>query len=141
MAETLRAAVVIRPRRVIREWICWTLATIALGAGLVAIRSAVVTTRSPAVDILSIARHRYRTGAASLERSATSRPVALAIPSLGVDTSVGELGLQADGQVQVPATTRIVGWYRYGVTPGQIGSAVKTLATSTRIWVRASSSN
>jgi sortase (surface protein transpeptidase) len=34
------------------------------------------------------------------------------------------LGIQADGQVQVPTTTRVVGWYRYGVTPGQVGSAV-----------------
>jgi len=124
VAETLRAAVVIRPRRVIREWICWTLATIALGAGLVAIRSAVVTTRSPAVDILSIGSAPMTEPVPPRWSVPTSRPVALAIPSLGVDTSVGELGLQADGQVQVPATTRIVGWYRYGVTPGQIGSAV-----------------
>jgi sortase (surface protein transpeptidase) len=34
------------------------------------------------------------------------------------------LGIQADGQVQVPTTTRVVGRYRYGVTPGQVGSAV-----------------
>jgi sortase (surface protein transpeptidase) len=53
-----------------------------------------------------------------------SRPIALSIPSLGVETSVGLLGLEADGQVQVPTTTHVVGWYRYGVTPGQVGSAV-----------------
>ncbi len=48
----------------------------------------------------------------------------LVIPSLGVSTTVGELGLQPDGEVMVPATVTSVGWYRYGPTPGQVGSSV-----------------
>jgi hypothetical protein len=124
VAEALCADEVVRPRRAVREWMWWTLAAIALGGGLVAIRVATVATRSPAVDILSIGSGPMTAPAPRPWNVPASRPVALAIPSLGVDTSVGELGLQADGQVQVPTTTRVVGWFRYGVTPGQIGSAV-----------------
>lgn len=56
--------------------------------------------------------------------SAHSIPTRLTIPSIGVDTVVGVLGLQPDGQVMVPATTSTVGWYRYGPTPGALGSSV-----------------
>ena len=30
----------------------------------------------------------------------------------------------ANHQVQVPTTTTVVGWYKYGPTPGQLGSSV-----------------
>jgi len=53
-----------------------------------------------------------------------SRPVQLTIPAIGVTTSVGTLGLQADDQVMVPTNTTTVGWYIDGAAPGQIGSAV-----------------
>jgi len=53
-----------------------------------------------------------------------SIPRELAIPSIDVSTSVGIVGLQPDGQVMVPSTTRTVSWYRYGPTPGDVGSSV-----------------
>ncbi len=53
-----------------------------------------------------------------------SVPRRLSIPSIDVNTSVGVLGLQSDGQVMVPPNTRTVGWYRYGPTPGGLGSSV-----------------
>jgi sortase (surface protein transpeptidase) len=46
------------------------------------------------------------------------------VPSLGIATTVGELGLQSNHQVQVPSSVHTVGWYRLGPTPGQVGSAV-----------------
>ncbi|MHB1089269.1 MAG: sortase domain-containing protein [Acidimicrobiales bacterium] len=58
------------------------------------------------------------------DRVASSAPRSLSIPSIGVTTSVGELGLLANGQVMVPATTKTVGWFKYGPTPGQVGSSV-----------------
>ena len=54
----------------------------------------------------------------------TSQPVELIIPAIGLYSSVGTLGLQSDGQVMVPTNSQSIGWYRGGVTPGQIGSAV-----------------
>ena len=55
---------------------------------------------------------------------ARSRPVFLSIPSIGVETRLGVVGLQADRQVQVPTSTAYASWYDRGPTPGQLGSAV-----------------
>jgi sortase (surface protein transpeptidase) len=51
-------------------------------------------------------------------------PVHLAIPAIGIAVSLGSLGLNPDGTVQVPDNTVQPGWFRLGPTPGQIGSAV-----------------
>ncbi|MFD9002298.1 class F sortase [Streptomyces sp. NPDC059582] len=55
-----------------------------------------------------------------------SVPVGLEIPAIGVDTPVMQLGLAADGTVQVPPITAHdrAGWYRYSPTPGQVGPSV-----------------
>jgi hypothetical protein len=53
-----------------------------------------------------------------------SVPLTLKIPAIGLSVSVGTLGLNADGTVQVPDNTVHPGWFRLGPTPGQIGSAV-----------------
>jgi hypothetical protein len=54
----------------------------------------------------------------------SSRPVHIRIPSIHVNASVVELGLNANGTVQVPSSWTTTGWYKYGPTPGQKGSAV-----------------
>jgi hypothetical protein len=48
----------------------------------------------------------------------------LRVPSLGITTAIGQLGLQANNEVQVPTSVHTVGWFRLGPTPGQIGSSV-----------------
>lgn len=56
-----------------------------------------------------------------------SLPVRVRVPSAGVDTGpVLELGLNADGTVQVPSVAQAdrIGWYDKGVTPGETGPAV-----------------
>jgi sortase (surface protein transpeptidase) len=55
---------------------------------------------------------------------ARSAPVTLRIPAIGLDVPVGELGLNPDGTIEVPASTTEPGWYRLGPSPGQAGSAV-----------------
>jgi LPXTG-site transpeptidase (sortase) family protein len=55
---------------------------------------------------------------------ARSIPVSLGIPAIDVTVSLSELGLNPDGTVQVPTDFAQPGWYRYGPTPGQYGSAV-----------------
>ena len=57
---------------------------------------------------------------------ARSVPVRLKIPSIGVDTTLMQLGLNPDGTVQVPPieANAPAGWYRNSVTPGQTGPAV-----------------
>jgi sortase (surface protein transpeptidase) len=67
----------------------------------------------PAVD-----RH-----AKTLKRSV---PVRIRVPAIGVNAPVTQLGLNADGTVQVPPLSvhNLTGWYKYGVTPGQRGASV-----------------
>ncbi len=124
MVESFSTTAVARPRRAIREWTYWSVAALALIAGAATVWAARSSARAPAVQVLSIAPNQSATSLPKFLDVPRSRPVALAIPSIGVDTGVGELGLQANGQVEVPTTTRVAGWYRDGVAPGQIGSAV-----------------
>lgn len=53
-----------------------------------------------------------------------SRPTRLLIPSLSVDTAVIDLGLNADGSMQVPPDEKDSGWYTRSPTPGELGPAV-----------------
>ncbi|MDJ0340308.1 class F sortase [Streptomyces sp. H10-C2] len=58
---------------------------------------------------------------------AASKPVRVRIPSAGVDTGpLLDLGLAADGTVEVPSVQQAdrIGWYKEGVTPGELGPAV-----------------
>jgi hypothetical protein len=56
-----------------------------------------------------------------------SAPESLAIPSIGVHASLLHLGLTTDGSIQVPSLytqAEEAAWYKYSVTPGQIGASV-----------------
>jgi Sortase domain len=56
-----------------------------------------------------------------------STPESLAIPSIGVYTNVLHLGRATDGSIQVPSLdtqAEEAAWYKYSVTPGQIGASV-----------------
>jgi sortase (surface protein transpeptidase) len=58
---------------------------------------------------------------AAAERPA---PVRVQIPALGVDGPVDPVGVAADGQMAIPEDVGRIGWYRFGPTPGEPGSAV-----------------
>ncbi|MDF9814490.1 class F sortase [Streptomyces sp. SPB162] len=65
--------------------------------------------------------------AAAAAPMTASKPVRVRIPAAGVDTGpVLELGLAADGTVEVPSVRQAdrIGWYKGGVTPGELGPAV-----------------
>lgn len=51
-------------------------------------------------------------------------PVSLTIPAIGVNTQLIQLGLMADGTLQVPSSTTVAGWYTGSPRPGQTGAAV-----------------
>ena len=60
------------------------------------------------------------TDAASVERSS---PLAIRIGDLELDTPVRAVGIEEDGELEVPDETE-VGWYRYGSAPGLPGATV-----------------
>lgn len=51
-------------------------------------------------------------------------PVRLAIPAIGVDAAVEQVGLDSQGRMAAPARTDDVGWYNLGTVPGDAGDAV-----------------
>lgn len=57
----------------------------------------------------------------------TSRPVveptSLSIPDVQLQVSIRDIGLEPDGQLEVPDETE-VGWYRLGSSPGRSGATV-----------------
>src|SRR6516165_2010656 len=56
-----------------------------------------------------------------------STPVSIEIPAIGVHSILLSLGVNPDGTMQVPPLHRkpnAAGWYKYSVTPGQIGASV-----------------
>ncbi len=60
----------------------------------------------------------------SLRRSV---PVSIEIPAIGVHSVLLSLGVTRHGTMQVPPLRRkpsAAGWYKYSVTPGQIGTSV-----------------
>jgi hypothetical protein len=56
-----------------------------------------------------------------------SLPVSVDIPAIGVSSKLLHLGVNSDGTIQVPSLVTQPGqaaWYKYSVTPGQIGASV-----------------
>ena len=47
----------------------------------------------------------------------------LTIDALGVDVPVRPVGVEPDGQLEIPDETE-VGWYRLGASPGEAGASV-----------------
>ena len=51
-------------------------------------------------------------------------PVSLTIPLIGVQTNLMTLGLLSNGQLEVPPTTSVAGWYTGSPRPGSVGSSI-----------------
>ncbi|MET9605898.1 class F sortase [Streptomyces sp. NPDC006512] len=65
------------------------------------------------------------TGAAGAAPAlARSEPQKIAIPSLGLSSSLETLRLNGDGTMQTPKDPALAGWYEPGPTPGSKGPAV-----------------
>ncbi len=124
----LVATQVVRDRRSYRQLTWWLIAATALIISVVSLVGLLPTSApvAPKVVVLAKAPATKRTAprVIAIPALTRSRPVQLTIPAIGVTTSVGTLGLQADDQVMVPTNTTTVGWYIDGAAPGQIGSAV-----------------
>jgi len=58
---------------------------------------------------------------------AASAPLAIKIPSIGVQSTLLQLGLNPDKSIEVPPLDdpdSKAGWYKYSPTPGQVGPTV-----------------
>lgn len=59
-----------------------------------------------------------------LETTSGPRPNRLVIDALSIEAPVGEYGVASNGQMDVPNNITEVGWYKFGPSPGEPGSAV-----------------
>jgi sortase (surface protein transpeptidase) len=112
------------------------LAVLALGAGLVAVAVGSTGLAAAALSPQHAVQLPARpspipapTGQTALPASLSTvqqaaRPVWLSIPAIGVRTSLVDLGLRANGTLQVPSSTAVAGWYTGSPRPGTIGAAV-----------------
>ena len=95
---------------------------VALAGGLLVL---LVGCGAPAAGTPSSPDTTVATGtAAPVEGTTTSPPVRLLIPAIGVDSDLMELGLQADGSLEVPPTGFPAGWFTGAPAPGATGPAV-----------------
>lgn len=54
----------------------------------------------------------------------SSLPVQLRIPSLSIDARVQYVGATPTGNIGIPSNFRDVAWYKEGIVPGQLGTAI-----------------
>ena len=98
-----------------RRILLWAVAAVAAGA--------------LAVGVLGVAAGsstgtRWEPARATASQSAGPRPERLRIASIGVDTPLEDLVLNADGTLQAPKDYQHAGWYAQGTSPGDVGPAV-----------------
>lgn len=61
------------------------------------------------------------------EPAPASTPIRVQIPALGVDSAIIPVGVDDNGQLEIPQDVQTVGWYRFGRAPGATrGSAALT---------------
>jgi hypothetical protein len=116
----------------------WPAAALALAAGLVVIAGATTgllltrhgtpAMRPPAPGVGALPAPTGPIVAPPQSAAAIPKPVAapvsLTIPLIGVQTNLITLGLTSDGELQVPSTTKVAGWYTGSPRPGAVGSAI-----------------
>jgi hypothetical protein len=108
-----------RPRRLVTG-LRWALALVAVTAGALALfapGSSSPTARAQAAPPapVVVAAPAARTVAA---------PVRVAIPAIGVDSTLTDIGVDAAGALVPPADFTQAGWFAAGPVPGEVGPAV-----------------
>ena len=62
--------------------------------------------------------------AAAVPASVVTDPDRLRIPRIGVDATIGDLGLTPAGELEAPTDYDATGWFTDGAQPGHIGPAI-----------------
>lgn len=62
--------------------------------------------------------------ASAVPRQSVGVPVRVVIPTAHIDAPIMSLGKDQYGYMQAPSDATTVGWYKYGVKPGEKGNAV-----------------
>jgi LPXTG-site transpeptidase (sortase) family protein len=98
-----------------RRLFLWAIAAVAAGALAVGVLG---------IAAGSSASTRWEPARATASQPAGPRPERLRIASIGVDTPLENLAINADGTLQAPKDFQHAGWYAQGTSPGDVGPAV-----------------
>jgi hypothetical protein len=102
----------------------WGLAVVAVVSGTVAVLTGAepepAVAGSPPAPVIQAATP--STGTVST--GSTSPPVSVAVPSVGLTSSLVPIGVDTTGALVPPADYGQAGWFDAGVAPGQVGPAV-----------------
>ncbi|MDB5187962.1 MAG: hypothetical protein JWO50_482 [Candidatus Kaiserbacteria bacterium] len=79
---------------------------------------------APDVQVAVARADTVTTSSTSARTSTSSPPYRLIIPTLSINAGVQYVGVKSNGNMATPSNFTDVGWYKYGTTPGDIGSAV-----------------
>ena len=96
--------------------------------GTVPVTRAPVSTTAPVVTTAPAPTSTVGVRSGRLEDlpAPASRPVRVRVAALAIDAPVIEIGVDATAAMDVPEDVMIAGWYRFGPSPGEPGSAVVT---------------
>jgi hypothetical protein len=98
--------------------------------GVLAVAAAAIVTVVPWPSIVPSASHAAPASrTVTLSAAAAARvpaPVRLQMPSVGLDTRLTGIDLDAAGALVPPSDDTVAGWYRSGPAPGEVGPAVLT---------------
>jgi hypothetical protein len=104
------------------------LAAVSRRGRVLAVVAAAVVTAAPWAE-LPVAHPVPQESAVTLAAASTPRaaaPVRLQVPSVGMDTTLTGIDLDAAGALVPPPSDALAGWYRQGPAPGDPGPAVLT---------------
>jgi sortase (surface protein transpeptidase) len=62
--------------------------------------------------------------ASAIDVAGSTKPLYVNIPAIGVGSELIELGLDGNGELEVPTDFNQAGWFRSGAIPGDVGPAV-----------------
>jgi len=82
---------------------------------IVAATSPATPTPAPSSDLIPVPVRNADLSGLSAQQS--TPPTRLSVPSLGIEIPVDPVGVQADGQMEIPPLAERAGWYRFGAAP------------------------
>jgi sortase A len=86
------------------------------------VNGAFMDTRSN--EVTSVVESTVLSSVQQPEEVNVANPIRITIPKINVDAFVTNVGITADGAMDIPERPGDVGWYELGPRPGEIGSAV-----------------
>lgn len=95
----------------------------AVAAALVLVSGCGPNASPPPSQTLRLADPPATSATPSTPARTVAEPARIRIPSIGVDASIVEVGLKANGDMETPSFGK-AGWYTEGPRPGQDGPAV-----------------